>query len=124
MKLLLDTQALIWIVAGRRLTPEAEAAYTDAANELLVSAASYGEISIKTALGKLDVEFDDLDAELNLNRIGWLPVGRTHCRQAARLPLHHRDPFDRMLIAQALCENLSVISSDSKFDSYGVTRIW
>lgn len=124
MRLLLDTQALVWIVAGRRLHRKADAAYVNPANQVLVSAASYWELSIKTGLGKLDVDFEQLDAELDLNRIGWLPIERAHCRRAGRLPLHHRDPFDRLLIAQSLSETLPVISSDAAFDAYGVTRIW
>ena len=124
MRLLLDTQALVWIVSGRRLTAAADAAYSDVANELLVSAASYWEIAIKAGLGKLDVRLDDLDAELLLNSIRWLAIERQHCKQSVSLPMHHRDPFDRLLIAQALCENLQVITGDSAFDAYGVTRVW
>lgn len=124
MRLLLDTQALVWIVAGRRLHRKADAAYMNPSNEVLVSAASYWELSIKTGLGKLDLDFEQLDAELELNRIGWLPIERTHCRRSGRLPLHHRDPFDRLLVAQALHENLAIISGDEAFDAYGVTRVW
>lgn len=124
MRLLLDTQALIWIVSGRPLGMVPRAAYVDMRNELLVSAASYWEIAIKSRLGKLNLVMEELDAELSLNRIGWLPIERQHCRLSSELPLHHRDPFDRLLIAQALSENLQVITGDASFAAYGVSCIW
>lgn len=124
MRLLLDTQALVWIVSGRRLKPRSNALYRETGNPVLVSAASYWEISIKIGLGKLKLDLDALDAELNLNRIGWLALEPRHFRRQLQLPPLHRDPFDRLLIAQALADDLVVVSGDAAFDAYGVSRIW
>lgn len=124
MRLLIDTHVLIWAAGGQGLAASAEAAYRDVENELVWSAVSYWEIAIKKSIGKLDIDFDDLDAQLLRHRIEWLPLSRTHCRVLASLPKHHRDPFDRILAAQALSEGLSLISRDSAFDDYGVTRVW
>jgi PIN domain nuclease of toxin-antitoxin system len=124
VKLLLDTRALILIVSGRRLARRAAAAYEDLSNSVFVSVASYWEIAIKSSLRKLELSLDNLDEELSLNRMEWLPIERVHCRRLAGLASHHRDPFDRLLAAQALCEDLAVISNDSAFDAYGVKRVW
>lgn len=124
MRLLVDTQVLICVASGRPLGRAAEAAYREIDNELLWSAASHWEIAIKKSIGKLDLEFDDLDAQLLRHRIQWLPLNNPHFRTLITLAHPHRDPFDRLLVAQSLSENIGIISSDRAFDAYGVTRVW
>jgi PIN domain nuclease of toxin-antitoxin system len=128
MKLLLDTQALIWALEGNdRLSAVARAALEDPGNQLVVSMASGWEMTIKTSLGKLTppVPIPVLFPG-ELERLGFeiLPIEAAHLHRLLSLPFHHRDPFDRMLIAQALSENWPVVGSDEAFDAYGVTRIW
>ena len=89
--------------------------------------ASAWEIAIKMNLGKLNISatFDQLiPYQLRGNNIKLLPIQIRHLSQVAALPLHHRDPFDRLMIAQSMVENLPIISRDSAFDAYGITRIW
>lgn len=118
MKLLLDTNVLLWWWANtNRIGPQARDAISDGANEVFVSPASLWEIEIKRSRGKLDAP-DDLIAEVAAD--GFLPllVGLRHAVMAGRLPPHHNDPFDRLLIAQALDENLTIVSADSVFPLY------
>jgi PIN domain nuclease of toxin-antitoxin system len=126
--LLLDTQVLIWAVAvPDRLTDVSKAAMADIHNGLLFSVASWWEIAIKVRLGKLDLDADWSPAlKREMRRIGveWLPIRPQHCEAAAMLPFHHRDPFDRLLIAQAATEGLSVVTSDQRFTSYGIQVVW
>lgn len=125
MRYLLDTHTLLWASGAReRLGAEARRTLDDDTQVLMLSAASYWELSLKCGLGKLKVDLDEIDLDLRQNGIEWLPISREHCRLVAQLPHHHRDPFDRLLIAQALHENLVVIGLDGAFDTYGVTRIW
>ena len=120
MRLLLDTHVLLWWMADRRLSRRAHAAIADPANQVLVSAATAWEMSIKQALGRLDVPAD-LPAQLEANGFVALPITVGHGLAAGALPRHHDDPFDRMLIAQALVEDLTVASRDERFAAYGVT---
>lgn len=128
MRLLLDTQAFLWFVLNdARLSPTARTLLVDPANELLLSPASYWEIAIKVSIGKYQVpgSFKDfMDRQIVVNRLSILPITVAHAAAVACLPFHHRDPFDRLLIAQALTENVPLVSSDAIVDSYGVTRIW
>lgn len=128
MKLLLDTHALLWMFAApSRLGDQAAEALVDVQNDLYVSAGSLWEIGIKIGIGKLDLGRDwarQLDRRLSRISIEILPVLLNHCARVSRLPHHHRDPFDRLIIAQALTEKLSVVSRDQHFDSYGVKRLW
>ncbi len=119
MRLLLDTPVLLWWMADRRLSRRAHAAIADPTNQVLVSAATAWEMSIKQALGRLDVPAD-LPAQLEANGFVALPITVAHGLVAGALPRHHDDPFDRMLIAQALVEDLTVASRDERFTAYGV----
>ena len=128
MRLLLDTHAFFWWLSGSsRLSLPARQAIADEDNEVMVSAASAWEIATKHRIGKLpDAEALALDipgaiAEQNFEE---LPITVEHAVRAGALPGPHRDPFDRMLIAQALSGNLVLVSIESLFDSYGVRRLW
>jgi PIN domain nuclease of toxin-antitoxin system len=128
MKLLLDTHAFLWFVMGSaNLSGRARALIEDPSNEGLLSIASLWEMAIKVSLGKLTLSasFDDLIPEqLNSNGFGLLNIRIAHVSLVATLPFHHRDPFDRLLIAQGLTEKIPVVSIDSAFDAYGITRLW
>jgi PIN domain nuclease of toxin-antitoxin system len=94
---------------------------------VLLSAASYWEIAIKVSTGKLTLAepYDVfLPREIQQNRLEMLPIEVAHAAVVATLPFHHRDPFDRLLVGQALSENIPLVSADTIFDAYGVTRIW
>lgn len=121
MRLLLDTHVLLWAVLNDpRLTSTQVRAISE--GELYVSAASVWEIGIKRALGKLDVPEELFDIAVDAG-CRPLPISWTHAEAAAALPLHHTDPFDRMLIAQARCENLRLASSDAKLAAYDVDLV-
>jgi PIN domain nuclease of toxin-antitoxin system len=128
VKLLLDTQAFLWFVLNdARLSPAARTLLIDPANELLLSPASYWEIAIKVSIGKYQVpgSFKDfMDRQIVHNQLSILPVAVSHAAGIVALPFHHRDPFDRLLIAQALAENVPLVSADTVVDAYGVTRLW
>ncbi|HEX8245953.1 MAG TPA: type II toxin-antitoxin system VapC family toxin [Longimicrobium sp.] len=128
MRILLDTHAFLWfITADAKLSTHAERVIRDRGNEPLLSVASVWEIAIKLNLGRLPIP-QPLDtfvpAQLRLNRIGVLPIELRHTYEIARLPLHHRDPFDRLLISQALIENIPLVSADSALDAYAIRRLW
>jgi len=128
MRFLLDTHTLLWCFNdSRSLSPRARKLIEDGGNEILVSAASGWEIATKVRLGKLPTG-EELVSELDryLAQLGCdtLPISLDHAVRAGGLPGEHRDPFDRMLIAQAQKENLKIISNDRVFDSYRVPRIW
>ena len=125
---LLDTHTLIWSQDDPdQLSAAAVAALTDPANVRLLSAASVWEIGIKVALGKLKLSkpfrlwVQTAKRDLVLTE---LPIELDHVERQMTLPHHHRDPFDRMLVAQSLVLGIPVISNDVIFDAYGVTRIW
>lgn len=128
MKLLLDTHALLWYTLNdSHLSSTAETLIKDAANEILLSPASYWELAIKISMGKLTLNqpFDDfLDACLNKYGFLILPILPQHAAFLTTLPFHHKDPFDRLLIAQALVEKVAMVSADGQFDVYGVQRFW
>jgi PIN domain nuclease of toxin-antitoxin system len=120
MRLLLDTHALLWWFADDpRLTDRMREAITDTKSQTFVSSLSLAEIAIKQSIGKLRAPFisDDLIDEQGMSGMAFTP---RHGRKLVELPLHHRDPFDRMLIAQALEEGLTVVTSDARFAQYGV----
>jgi PIN domain nuclease of toxin-antitoxin system len=128
MKLLLDTHALLWfILKDSRLSASADSLIADPANEVYVSPASYWEIAIKINLGKYSLQrpyqsfFEDAIAQ---NDLTVLAIEIKHTANLTNMALHHRDPFDHMLIAQALVEQIPIISNDAKFDSYCIQRIW
>jgi PIN domain nuclease of toxin-antitoxin system len=128
MRLLLDTHALLWFLGGDpKLSRLATDLMLDPDNEILVSVASLWEIAIKAQIGKLALHhpFQEIfPAQLTANEIGVLPVDLVHVQQLFKLSLHHRDPFDRLLIAQALAEGVPIISSDAMFDPYPVEVLW
>lgn len=120
MKILLDTHILLWWLADdQRLPAQAAAAIGDPDTEVVVSSASAWEISIKQAAGRLEAPDDLLDA-LAANDFGTLAITATHAVAAGRLPPHHADPFDRMLVAQAQIEGFTVITVDRRFSDYDV----
>lgn len=120
MRLLLDTHALLWWLADDgMLSPTAREAIADGANLIAVSAASAWEISIKRASGKL-VTPDDLEAQIAANGFVALPITVGDGLKAGSLPRHHDDPFDRMLVAQAQAEGLTVVTRDARLARYDV----
>ena len=122
MRLLLDTHVLLWWLADdRKLTTAARAIIANGNNEVLVSSASLWEIAIKAALGRIEVELDDLEAAISRNGFRPLSIGFRHALTAGRLPAIHRDPFDRMLIAQAGVDELRVVSHDRVFERYNLS---
>jgi PIN domain nuclease of toxin-antitoxin system len=123
VNLLLDTHILLWWLADDPgLSEKQRSAIADPANVVYVSAASAWEIAIKKALGKL-IAPNDLGAALIASELEQLPVTVAHAEAVGRLPPHHRDPFDRMLIAQAGVEDLTVVTGDPVFAQYEVTRL-
>jgi PIN domain nuclease of toxin-antitoxin system len=125
VKLLLDSHAWLWWLGDApELSDAARAAMADAANLVLVSAATIWEIEIKRALGRLEAGSADLVAEIEANRFAELPVSARHAEAAAWLPRHHDDPFDRMLIAQSRLEGLVCVTRDPAFAAYGVSCLW
>jgi PIN domain nuclease of toxin-antitoxin system len=128
MRLLLDSHTLIWWVdQDRLLSQAAHAAITDPANDLLLSAATIWEIAIKVGLGKLSLSMPYREwmsqaiADLGVTV---LPITVEYAHVQANLPKHHGDPFDRLLVAQAQVENVSIVSDDPDFDQYGINRLW
>ena len=128
MKFLADTHAFLWFVTDSpRLSLKAKALLESPDSERWLSIASLWEIAIKTSIGKLSLTrpFEQFIPE-QLTRNGFQVLGLTveHTARVATLPLHHRDPFDRMLVAQCLVENLPLLSSDEPLDAYGIQRLW
>jgi PIN domain nuclease of toxin-antitoxin system len=119
VRLLLDTHALLWWLADDGLTDRARDAVADQANLVMVSAVSVWEISIKKALGKLTAP-DDLEQQMDDGGFAPLPITIRHGIAAGELPRHHDDPFDRMLIAQAAAEGLTVVTHNKRFADYDV----
>jgi len=128
MKILLDTHTFLWWITDVPQIPAtARELISDGYNELYWSAASSWEVSIKYALGRLplpDAPEKFLPFELAQNRIESLPVIDAHAFQAGQLPRHHRDPFDRMLIAQAQVESLVLLSNDPQLGLYDIGVLW
>lgn len=128
MRALLDTHAFVWWMADSgRLSGAARALIADATNEIFVSAASAWEIATKYRLGKLpeaDALATDLSGHIGRQGFEELAIGVADAERAGRLPGPHRDPFDRMLIAQALLRGMPIVSTDSVFDAYAVNRFW
>ncbi len=128
MRILLDTHAfLFWILDSDRLSRQAREMFEDSGNDLLWSAASSWEISIKYALGRLEFTKPPKELfpeQLRRQRIGSLPVEHSHAFRVAELPLHHRDPFDRLLVAQAQIERIPILSRDPALRDYDVEVVW
>ena len=128
MRILLDTHAFLWWMAGNpRLAQAARRAVEADENDIVVSAASAWEIATKHRLGRLpeaDALADDIRGCIADQGVEELAVSVTDAERARRLPGPHRDPFDRMLIAQALAHDLAIVSNEKAFDRYGVNRLW
>jgi PIN domain nuclease of toxin-antitoxin system len=119
MRLLLDTHVLLWWLEGHTMSETALTAIADPGNEVFVSPASIWEISIKREQGKLRIE-DGFLQVLNENAFVMLPISWGHALRAGSLPLHHRDPFDRMLVAQAEQETLTLVTRDEALFRYEI----
>jgi PIN domain nuclease of toxin-antitoxin system len=119
VNLLLDTHALLWWLAGADIDDQARAAIADASAVVAVSAASIWEAAIKRELGKLEMP-DGLAEVVVEEGFEPLPIRLEHAERAGALPPHHRDPFDRMLVAQAQSEGLTLVTRDPWFDAYDV----
>ncbi|MER2527009.1 MAG: type II toxin-antitoxin system VapC family toxin [Candidatus Competibacter denitrificans] len=127
MNLLLDTHAFLWWVNGDALPPLATAAICNPENAVWLSAASAWEITIKASLGKLrltDRVARFIETQLRQNAFNWLPIDTAALDILQDLPFHHRDPFDRLLIAQAISQGYSLVSADRAFDQYPVKKLW
>lgn len=128
MRLVLDTHSFLWFIEGdERLSRHARSLIEDLENEVVLSMSSLWEIVIKAGLGKLSLArpFEDLIPEqLERNQIQILGIEMHHLIALARLPMHHRDPFDRLLIAQAMADGLPIVGRDSEFKEYGVQMVW
>jgi PIN domain nuclease of toxin-antitoxin system len=128
MNLLLDTHAFLWFWWDHpSLSAPAKGAICDAANRKLISPASSWEIAIKVSLKKLDLGAPYrgyIHMHMVRNHFELLQVTDEHLAGVVDLPFHHRDPFDRMLVAQSLYEGVPIVSADLQLDAYGVTRIW
>ena len=128
MRVLLDTHTFIWfIMDDPALSPQAAKFIEDPNNEVMVSIAVAWEIAIKMSLEKLTMKapFDQLfPAQLERNNFSLLSIEFSHLARITALPWHHRDPFDRLMIAQSLVEDMPILSRDSNFDAYAVERLW
>jgi PIN domain nuclease of toxin-antitoxin system len=128
MRLLLDTHAFLWFVLNLpQMSQNALQLIQNPAHDILISPASYWEIAIKVSLGKYQIPgpFQGwMEHQLTINSFEILPIAVPHAARVSTLPFHHRDPFDRLLCAQALVERIPIISVDEVFDSYGVERQW
>lgn len=131
MKYLLDTHTFLWFNGGsQELSSYAKTVIENIENEIYISIASLWEISIKTSLGKLTIAgaYDTVINDVIENEIGVLPINFAHTIVQNKLPFHHRDPFDRMIISQAIVENMDLISKDEIIDRYlantHIKRCW
>ena len=128
MKLLLDTHAFLWFVLNdRQLSKVACDLIAEPLNDLLISPASYWESAIKVSIGKYELpgSFETwIEHQIQVNEFEILPIKIAHAALIATLPFHHRDPFDRLLVAQALTEKIPIISGDGVLDAYSVIRHW
>lgn len=128
MRLLLDTHALLWWLAGDdALSRTARDAIGDAANSVAVSAASAMEVATKFRIGKLAgaaLLARDFEAIVAAQGFDELPISVRHARMAGEMRFDHKDPFDRLLVAQALAEDMALVSNEARFDAMGVRRVW
>lgn len=128
MKLVLDTCALLWLLGNApQLSAAARSALLDPLNERWLSPISLVEIALKVRIGKLPLPrpyASIFPAELFANDIHLLPLAAEHIEPLTALPLHHRDPFDRLIAATVLVEGMTLVSADPVFDAYGLRRLW
>jgi PIN domain nuclease of toxin-antitoxin system len=121
---LLDTHALLWwLEDNKKLPAKSRHIITNDENDIFVSLATGWEIAIKAALGKLE-DIGNFQSEIKIEGFALLAISFDHIEKVKTLPHHHRDPFDRMLVAQALTEDLTLLSNETLFDAYGVRRVW
>ena len=124
MRLLLDSNTFLWWRAGsEKLTERAERMIGDTDNDTAVSVVTLWEIAIKRGIGKLRF-LEDFEAVMTEEAFDLLPISYAHLRTLETVPMHHRDPFDRLLIAQALAEGIPIATGDRVFAAYGVQVIW
>ncbi len=123
MKLLLDTHAVLWLLAGDERVPAWLQESSDGGDELLVSDVSIWEVAIKRSLGRIEVP-DDFPEQLDHLGLGRLEISSSHVWAVGDLEFHHRDPFDRLLVAQSILESLTLVSSDREFARYGISLRW
>jgi PIN domain nuclease of toxin-antitoxin system len=127
MAYLLDTHTLLWFFSGDNQLPESSRTIIKNIHEsCFLSAASLWEITIKLQINKLElgISLEDLFEFVDRNQIEVIPINYLHLLQLSRLPAHHNDPFDRLIIAQAISENLKLISRDKIFKNYSVNLVW
>lgn len=128
MKYLLDTHPFLWIITDdSKLSKKARDIYLDSENDIFLSMASIWELAIKSSLGKisLDKPLNEFVSEHVLgNNIEILEIKLPHVLRIEQLPFHHRDPFDRLIISQAIEDSLPILAGDKAFDSYKIKRIW
>lgn len=118
MRLLLDTHIFLWAVADSTLLRSSARRWIESADEVFVSAASIWEIAIKARLGKIDADPDELEAAIAASGFSELPVRARHAKGVVALPLHHADPFDRLLVAQAIAEPMWLLTADAALAPY------
>ena len=128
MRVLIDTHVFIWYIqTSERLPSSVTAVINDGRNDILLSIASVWEMAIKQSTGKLNLGVpyaSFIEEQMRLNNMELLPVRLNHLEVVTTLPFHHRDPFDRLIIAQAMAEDIVLISADSVFSRYPVQRMW
>jgi len=128
MNCLLDTHVVLWILSDdRRLSENAKIQFLEKENTIYLSMASIWEISIKVSLNKLEIKSSletFVEKHIIGNDIHLLNIELEHVYPLVKLPFHHRDPFDRLIVSQAIYEKMPIISSDKNFDLYSVKRIW
>ena len=126
-RLLLDTNAFLYFIDNDTELSKTAKALLESEVELLISTASLWEIAIKFSIGKLVLpdSFENfIPTQIRQNDIEILPVNLSHLKKVSVMPFHHKDPFDRLIIAQSIIENLPVVTADSAFDTYKIERIW
>ena len=128
MNLLLDTHTILWALADdeEKLSRRAKEAILSPGNQKFVSLASAWELAVKISISKLSFEggVDNFMQQVDSSHFLMLPIDRTHIARVESLPFHHRDPFDRLLVASALCEGLAIVTADENMPAYGVPCIW
>lgn len=127
MRFLIDTHTFLWFIDGSSQLSSNAKNLLESDNDIWISIVSLWEIAIKVNIAKLTLpnSYEEFISEqLALNDIEILPIRMSHLATYTTLPLHHRDPYDRLLIAQAISEKVSIIGADVAFDSYSITRIW
>lgn len=128
MRLLLDTHTFLWFIQGNdSLSDTARASIENPAHQKLISIASLWEIAIKVSIGKLEVEMpmtDLVERQVLGNTFGILSIAPEHLNELSKLPFHHKDPFDRLIIAQSLSEDMPIVSTDRVFRGYAAQIVW